>query len=217
MDRLNLIARVFYLKKQELLQLIKEKSVLGRFCGDVYTIEYQKHGLPHMHLLLFLHPKDQIFDAAKIDEIVSADLLAEEDDPTGELFGIISSIMLHGPCGNQNPNAPYIKRSDYSSPQCTKRHPCKFSPETVVQENGYPLYRCQNNGRYHEIPDPQDCTHTFRMDNRWVVPYNPFLSRHFKAHINVEICSSVQAIKYIHKYVHESSDCATVALDIVKR
>lgn len=52
------------------------------------------------------------------------------------------------------------------------------------------------------------------MDNRWVVPYNPFFIRHFKAHINVEICSSIQAIKYIHKYVYKGSDRATVALDI---
>lgn len=89
MDRPDLIARVFHLKKQELLRLIKEKGVLGRFCGDVYTIEYQKRGLPHMHLLLFLHTEDQIFDAAKIYEIVSAELPTEEDDPTGELFGIV--------------------------------------------------------------------------------------------------------------------------------
>lgn len=30
----------------------------------------------------------------------------------------------------------------------------------------------------------------------------------------MEVCSSVQAIKYIHKYIYKGSDCATVALDI---
>lgn len=105
-------------------------------------------------------------------------------------------------------------RSENGLPQCTKRYPREFLPETVVQENGYPLYRRRNNGRYYEIPHPQNRTHKFRMDNRWVVPYNAFLSRHFKAHINVEVCSSVQAIKYIHKYVYKGSDRASVALDI---
>lgn len=124
----------------------------------------------------FFTLKIKIFDAAKIDEIVSAELLTEENDLTGELFGIVSSVILHGPCGNQNPNAPCMKRSDHNSPECTKQYPREFLPETVVQENGYPLYRCQNNGRYHEIPDPQDRNHTFRMDNCWFVPYNPFLS-----------------------------------------
>lgn len=161
MHRPNLIASVFYLKKQELLRLIKEKCVLGRFCGDLYTIKYQKRGLPHMHLLLFLYLENQIFDAAKIDENVSAELPTEENDLNGELFGIVSSVMLHGPCGNQNRIAPCMKRSDHNSPECTKQYPREFLPETVVQENGYPLYRCQNNGRYHEIPDPQDRNHTF--------------------------------------------------------
>ena len=54
------------------------------------------------------------------------------------------------------------------------------------------------------------------MDNRWVVPYNPYLTRHFKANINIEICSSVQAIKYIHKYIYKGSDCATIQVDIKK-
>ena len=120
MNRPDLIARVFYLKKQEFLRLIKEKGVLSRFCGDIYTIKYQKRGLPHMHLLLFLYLENQIFDAAKIDEIVSAELPTEENDLTGELFGIVSSVMLHSLCGYQNPNAPYMKRSDHNSPECTK-------------------------------------------------------------------------------------------------
>lgn len=38
-----------------------------------------------------------------------------------------------------------------------------------------------------------------KMDNRWVVPYNPFLLRKYKALINVEVCSSMKAIKHVHK------------------
>ncbi|GBP53109.1 hypothetical protein EVAR_97113_1 [Eumeta japonica] len=50
------------------------------------------------------------------------------------------------------------------------------------------------------------------VDNRWVVPYNPLLSRIFNAHINVEFCQSVKAIKYICKYIHKGSDQATFSL-----
>jgi hypothetical protein len=39
------------------------------------------------------------------------------------------------------------------------------------------------------------------LDNSWVVPYNPYLCRVFGCHINVEICSSVQSVKYLYKYV----------------
>ena len=54
------------------------------------------------------------------------------------------------------------------------------------------------------------------MSNYWVVPYNLYLTRYFKAHINVEVCSSVQAIKYIHIYFYKVSDCATIQVDIEK-
>lgn len=39
-----------------------------------------------------------------------------------------------------------------------------------------------------------------------VVPYNPHLTRMFNCHINVEVCSSVQAVKYIHKYIYKGHD-----------
>jgi hypothetical protein len=57
-------------------------------------------------------------------------------------------------------------------------------------------------------------------DNRWIVPYNPHLIRRYKAHINVEICTTVQAIKYIHKYVYKGRDKATLEIantDKIKR
>ena len=53
-DRPDLVAKVFHLKLRDLLNQIKQKQVFGPWLGWVYTIEYQKRGLPHMHHLLFL-------------------------------------------------------------------------------------------------------------------------------------------------------------------
>ena len=66
-----------------------------------------------------------------------------------------------------------------------------------------PEYARPDNGRTYTNSKGQ----TF--DNRSVVPYNPFLSARYDCHINVEICASVKAIKYIHKYIY---DCATVGV-----
>lgn len=49
-------------------------------------------------------------------------------------------------------------------------------------------------------------------DNRWVVPYNPALLLEFQCHINVEICSSVKSVKYVHKYVHKGDARAQVEI-----
>jgi hypothetical protein len=53
------------------------------------------------------------------------------------------------------------------------------------------------------------------VDNRWVVPYNPVLSQSFNAHINIEFCISIKAIKYICKYIHQGSDQATFSFQNV--
>ena len=46
----------------------------------------------------------------------------------------------------------------------------------------------------------------FDLDNRWDVPFNAYLCALFDAHINVEICSTVKAVKYFYKYVYKVHD-----------
>lgn len=58
-DRPDPVALVFHMKLNHLLHDLKRKQIFGRYCGSVWTIEYQKRGLPHPHLLLFLDPYDR--------------------------------------------------------------------------------------------------------------------------------------------------------------
>jgi hypothetical protein len=53
------------------------------------------------------------------------------------------------------------------------------------------------------------------IDNHGVVPYSPLQCKIYKAHINVELCSSVKSIKYIYKYIHKDSDMAVFAVQNV--
>ncbi len=43
-----------------------------------------------------------------------------------------------------------------------------------------------------------------------MVPYNPYLSLLFNCHINVEVCTSVAAVKYLYKYIYKGHDRAQV-------
>ncbi|XP_065061666.1 uncharacterized protein LOC135688676 [Rhopilema esculentum] len=53
-DRPDVISRVFHLKLKELLCDLLERNVLGHVVAYVYTIELQKRGLPHAHMVVFL-------------------------------------------------------------------------------------------------------------------------------------------------------------------
>nr|PNR35485.1 hypothetical protein PHYPA_023385 [Physcomitrium patens] len=83
---------------------------------------------------------------------------------------------------------------------------------TEVDGNGHVLYRRRNQGRYIE---KRIRGQIVRLDNRWVVPYNPYLIGRFNCHINVEICSSVKTVKYLHKYIFKGPDRGVVETDEV--
>ena len=58
-DRPDIVARVFEQKKKALIQEIKS-GLFGKVTAMIHTIEFQKRGLPHMHLLIFLDPADKV-------------------------------------------------------------------------------------------------------------------------------------------------------------
>ncbi len=51
------------------------------------------------------------------------------------------------------------------------------------------------------------------VDNRWIVPYNLHLATKYHVHINMEICSSIFAVKYMYKYVYKGPDRATTVVE----
>ncbi|XP_026381746.1 uncharacterized protein LOC113276364 [Papaver somniferum] len=194
-DRPDLVARVFELKCKALIKEIQEKNVFGRMVGYVYTIEFQKRGLPHMHMLIFLDKEDKIHTPEQVDKIVCAEFPDDKQDP--ELFRTIQRCMVHGPCGARKPSAFCMENG-----KCTKNYPKQYAESTSISDNGYPIYRRRQD---HCVFKYQN-----QSTNMDVVPYNPHLSRMFDCHINVEVCSSVLAVKYIHKYIYKGHDLMTI-------
>jgi len=165
-DRLDLIARVFWLKCCALLADLK-RGVLGPYLAHCYTIEYQKRGLPHLHLLLFLQKEGRIENAAQLDQVICAELPNPSWDPNGTLADLVKKLMIHGPCGEHNPNSVCMARKTPQSPLlCTKGYPKPFAACTTIREDCYPEYRRRNNGRTWTVPKPGCPSETVTLDNR---------------------------------------------------
>ncbi|CEP11614.1 hypothetical protein, partial, partial [Parasitella parasitica] len=122
MDRPDIIARVFNLKCRELLDDIKKKNIFGTYKAVVRTIEYQKRGLPHVHILLFLdNEKDRFDTSEKIDSIISAEI--PDADTDKDLYNIVTKNMMHGPCGDINPKSPCMVEDAFGIMKCSKGFP----------------------------------------------------------------------------------------------
>ena len=156
-DHPDIVTHVFELKKNVALKDI-QSGIFGRVEARLWTIEFQKHGLSHMHALIFLHPNDKILDANQVNNIVSAQIPDPDLDPL--LYKTVTTCMLHGPCGTAKPKAPCMVDR-----KCSKHYPKEFIENTVYRENGYPQYARPNNGR-----TVWKNNHDF--DNRHVVPYH---------------------------------------------
>ncbi|KAG0580812.1 hypothetical protein KC19_4G201500 [Ceratodon purpureus] len=194
-DRPDIVARVFELKRNALMADIIKMHFFGKSVAHVFVIEFQKRTLPHMHFLIFLATEDKIREPCQVDRIVCAEFPDEQEDP--ELFDMVLKHMVHGACTRD--------RCLDETGQCTKHFPKSFQDQTAMDQDGYPLYRRRNDGRSFE-------KHGFFFNNSHVVPYNFDLIRKYDCHINIEVCASVQAVKYIHKYIYKGHDRATLRI-----
>ena len=52
--------------------MIKDEQYFGKVAGLIYTIEYQKHGLLYMHLLIFLEEQFKIHTVEQVNSFISA-------------------------------------------------------------------------------------------------------------------------------------------------
>ena len=165
----------------------------------IYVIEWQKRDPPHAHILGICDEESKPRTPEDYDSIVCAEIPDKEQFP--ELHQIVTKLMMHGPCGVSNAKSPCMVDG-----KCTKQFPKDFVEKTYAAADGYSHYRRRNDGKFVE-------KNGVRLDNRYVVSYNPYLSMKYSAHINVEICSSIKSCKYLYKYVYKGPDMASVAIE----
>jgi len=137
----------------------------------MHTIEFQKHGLPHANLLLFLHPNSKYPTVDDIDREISTEIPCPIENP--KLHKYVKEHMIHGPCGIANNSLPCMKNG-----KCSRFYPKKFQVKTTIFEDGFPHYHRRGNSITIIKND-------ISLDNCFVVPYNPKFLLKYQAHINV--------------------------------
>ena len=213
-DRPDLVVRAFKLKKDQLMRDLIDGQLLGRVDAFLWTIEFQKRGLPHCHILLILSDHDRLITPEFVDNVISAELPPSPDDVLDEkqkearkiMENIVLNNMIHGPCGAADPKKPCMENG-----KCTKGFPKPFVQQTKIDpESNYATYQRRS---------PEQGGRKFKhngkeINNSWVVPFNAHLSKRFTCHINVECCISEKCVKYLCKYVNKGNDRAAAAVEI---
>ena len=116
--------------------------IFGKTQAWLYLIEWQKHGLPHCYLLLWLSADHRI-TPDKLDGMICTKIPDPSADP--KLHQIVKSNMAHG----INPNSPCNYMQDG---QCSKSIPNNtYITETQLGTNSYSMYRRHDRDDYGQI------------------------------------------------------------------
>ena len=101
------------------------------------------------------------------------------------------------------------KNSRAGEKTCSKHFPKSFRDSTSIGENSYVGYR-----RRHGFKAEKHIRGVGKveMGNEYVVPYNPYLCYKFNCHLNVELTTGINAVKYLYKYIFKGNDRATISL-----
>ena len=88
----------------------------------LYSVEWQKRGLPHAYILIWLFDKIAFNE---IDDVISAE--TPDVDIDRDLHENVVKNMIHRPCGELNENSPRMDRG-----RCTKQYPRLLVPNAIT-------------------------------------------------------------------------------------
>jgi hypothetical protein len=114
----------------------------------LHTIEFQKRGLATDTS----QPTPEL-----IDSFISAEILDPVTDPLA--YALVAEHMVHGPCGKLNPKSPCMKDGKW-----TKNYPKPVHDETLIDENGFAIYRSRDDGKFI-------LKGNIKLDNRWITAF----------------------------------------------
>ncbi|MBW0564551.1 hypothetical protein O181_104266 [Austropuccinia psidii MF-1] len=195
-DRPDLISRIFNIKLQSLIRDLTKNKRFGMVKSYMYTVEFQKRGMPHAHIIVILHDQYVPWTLDAVDSLVTAEIPDRFSEPG--LFKIVTSTMLHGPCTQTS--------RCWGRFGCKYGYPKSFVEQTSFRHDAYPAYH-QRDGLTFE-------TNGRTYTNKDVVPYPEYLSMKYECHLNVEIPYGIKELKYLYKYICKGEDRTCLNLEV---
>ncbi|CAN6562094.1 unnamed protein product [Malus baccata var. baccata] len=199
-DRPDIVSRIFKAKLNHLIKFIKLGKPFGDVESVIYTVEFQKRGLPHCHILVWVNKHYKCHSPYDVDSIILAEIPDADVDKVG--YDAVSQYMIHGPCGLANRFSPCMKEN-----KCSKKFPKPFTSETTFSDDGFVAYKRRDKENLFVLKNG------IKLDNAFVVPYNRELLLNYQAHINVESCCQSTLIKYLFKYITKGVDRARAVFE----
>ena len=164
--------RVFRIKYRASLTDIVYHQALGKVAGYAGVMEFQKRGLPHVHLAIICGGGDRVVDTTQVDLAISAELPDPVKKP--RLFSIVTKWQIHSPCDRPLPSGvpKHCYRPVPGRPgelKCRFKFPQEIRDSTVIPERGPRILYRRRDSDIHFIAGGR------MIDNRWVSPYNAVL------------------------------------------
>ncbi|KAL8090536.1 hypothetical protein AgCh_039840 [Apium graveolens] len=154
-DAPDVVARVFKMKVDQLMNMIRKKNCFGRCIGVMHVIEFQKRELPHTHILIWLHPDDKPKIIEQIDKMVSVEIPDPEIDLVG--YNVVSNYMIHEPCG-----------PDYTKSPCMVKDNCiKHFPKLKKGSRSFEDLKTVNGHIHETFKEAYAALGLLQNDNQW--------------------------------------------------
>uniref|UniRef100_A0A183C067 Helitron_like_N domain-containing protein n=1 Tax=Globodera pallida TaxID=36090 RepID=A0A183C067_GLOPA len=229
--RPDIVCRIFMDKATEFIKDLTERHVLGKVAGWCYSVEHQKRGMPHIHMLLILDKRGRIVSPEQVDEYVSARIppLPPIDDHSPE------AKQQRRLGRNAESTSQSRTRTEQNYQKSVTQTTFVYHPTTLIsglhQRVGTLACRQAKITCLQTIQKgtgPKSDTSEYRtkaeilsgstkggrnallLDDSRVIPYNAFLLLKFGTHINIEYVFGQKACKYIFKYLLKGFEKAYV-------